>query len=99
MANQRGSVQDFMSAVRQAGQSGNFNYGASLNADNTTVKVTQTPKTGGVAVALFPKVLWNVSTSAALTDASSPNQDTVTIYSPDGGTNTGACQQFLNSLP
>lgn len=94
---QRMSTQDFMSAVRQAGQSGLYTYGASLNADNTTVQITQTPKAGGVAVVLFPKVLWNAMGVSALTDASYPNTDTICIMGSNGA-HVGSCQNFLNSL-
>lgn len=102
MASQRKSVYDFIAAINAAaGRSGLFNYSAALNSDNTSVQVTQTLKTGGVSVVLYAKVLWNVSGSAAMTDASSPNQDTVSILSGEGAgvANTGSCQSFLNDLP
>lgn len=101
MASQRKSVYDFMAAVNAApGQSGLYYYSATLNADNTSVQVTQNLKTGGSSSVLYAKVLWNVSGSSALTDASYPNTDTVSILSQEGAgvANTGSCTAFLNSL-
>lgn len=101
MASQRNSVYDFIAAVNAApGRSGLYYYSATLNSDNTSVQVTQNLKTGGSSVVLYAKVLWNVSGSAALEDASYPNMDTVSILSAEGAgvANTGSCQRFLNSL-
>ena len=100
MAN-RTSLSAFQAAVNGAsGKSGNFNYSAVLNADNISLKISQTPKTGGVAVVLYSSVLWNVGGPGTTTDVN-PSQDSVDIFAADGaGVVTIAdAQQFLNNLP
>lgn len=68
-------------------------YSAALNSDNCTLSITR----NGVKV--YSKIFWNVQGSAASTDASFPNQDTVTIIDPgSGNASVGAAQAFINSL-
>ena len=100
MAN-RTNLQAFQAAVNGAGGlSGKFNYSAVLNTDNISLKISQTPKTGGAAVVLFSSVLWNVGGPGTTTDAN-PSQDSVAIFAADGAgvVNVADAQQFLNNLP
>jgi len=91
----RNNIQDFMRDVRARGINGGTSqnlYGASLNADNTTVAVTKN------GAALFSKVYWNIQGSSPITDASSPNEDTVTIVDGSGFGAPGSAQAFINNL-
>lgn len=91
----RNNLQDFMRDIRargvNAGTSLNV-YGATLNADNITVQITKN------GVVLFSKVLWPGSGASALTDASSPNTDTVDVQGAEGIYSAGSAQAFINSL-
>jgi hypothetical protein len=87
-----------VAARSNAAGTGNV-YAAVLNSDNYSYKITKT-NTAGVTVTLYPKVFWNVQgNGSALTDASSPNIDTVTIIDAGSGYPiVGSGQNFLNSL-
>lgn len=101
MANPRTNLFAFQAAVNAAaGLSGKFNYSAVLNADNISLKISQTPKTGGAAVVLYSTVLWNAGGPGSNSDANS-SSDTVIVFAGDGAgvANTGDAQIFLNNLP
>lgn len=88
---QRNSVQDFIRDVGARTTSQNL-YVASLNADGSV----QVSKNG---VVLYSKVIWPGTGTAARTDASGQNFDSVSVL--DSGTlnfSTGSAQSFINSL-
>lgn len=79
-------------AARTVSAPNQVTFVATLNSDNVSYSITRN------GVAIFSKVYWNVQGSAGMTDASSPNQDTVTIADSGGALSPGSAQAFINSL-
>jgi len=97
MATARVYATDFIRDVAARSVAGGNTWNATQNSDGS-FKIQKTTQ-AAVTTTVWSKVFWNVSAGVAVTDASTPNTDTVTIIDPGSGyPSIGSAQQWLNSL-